>query len=167
MKTTYSILIIIILAVGIFFLARGAQKDSPQQIDTNTMSEQNNQEQTNSNDNVEAQSMDQLMMTTVKEGEGEGAKEGDVVSVNYTGYLADGTKFDSSLDRGVPFQFTLGAGQVIKGWDMGVLGMKVGEVRRLIIPADYAYGSSGVPGAIPADATLAFEVEMLEINPTE
>ena len=97
-------------------------------------------------------------------GTGPAAKAGDRVSVHYTGTLVDGTKFDSSLDRGQPFPFSLGAGQVIKGWDVGVAGMQVGGKRKLIIPGDEAYGRRGHPGVIPPDATLVFEVELLKIN---
>jgi FKBP-type peptidyl-prolyl cis-trans isomerase FkpA len=97
-------------------------------------------------------------------GTGQEAKTGDTVSVNYTGWLADGTKFDSSLDRGQPFQFTLGQGMVIKGWDEGVAGMKVGGKRKLIIPPDLAYGSAGYAGVIPPNATLTFEVDLLSIK---
>ena len=106
----------------------------------------------------------ELKIEVLNEGEGVAAKNGDNVSVHYTGTLEDGTKFDSSLDRGIPFDFDLGASQVIKGWDLGVLGMKVGEKRKLIIPADLAYGDNGIPGAIPPKATLVFEVELLEIK---
>ena len=97
-------------------------------------------------------------------GNGEDAITGNTVSVHYTGWLEDGTKFDSSLDRGQPFEFTLGLGQVIQGWDEGVTGMKVGGKRKLIIPPDLAYGSSGAGGVIPPNATLTFEVELLEIK---
>jgi len=97
-------------------------------------------------------------------GNGDEAKNGDKITVNYVGTLEDGTKFDSSIDRGTPFSFVLGAGQVIKGWDIGVEGMKIGEKRKLTIPPDLAYGSSGVAGAIPPNATLIFEVQLLSIN---
>ncbi|MCC7303796.1 FKBP-type peptidyl-prolyl cis-trans isomerase [bacterium] len=102
--------------------------------------------------------------TTTKEGTGEGAKNGQQVTVHYTGTLENGKKFDSSVDRGTPFTFTLGAGEVIKGWDLGVLGMKVGEKRKLIIPASLGYGSTGAGGVIPPNATLIFEVELISFK---
>jgi FKBP-type peptidyl-prolyl cis-trans isomerase len=97
-------------------------------------------------------------------GEGEQAEKGQTVVVHYTGWLENGTKFDSSLDRNTPFDFSLGAGQVIKGWDEGVAGMQVGGKRKLTIPSGLAYGSRGAGGVIPADATLIFEVELLELR---
>ena len=99
-----------------------------------------------------------LQYIDVKEGNGEAAKAGEMAKVHYTGWLVDGTKFDSSLDRGQPFAFQLGAGQVIRGWDEGVAGMKPGGVRKLIIPFDLAYGLGGRPPVIPPSATLIFEV---------
>lgn len=104
--------------------------------------------------------------TTV--GTGAEAKSGQTVSVHYTGWLyennAKGKKFDSSVDRGQPFQFALGAGMVIKGWDEGVAGMKVGGKRMLIIPSDLGYGARGAGGVIPPNATLVFDVELLDVK---
>lgn len=108
--------------------------------------------------------VDELQIEDLSEGEGEAAAKGDTLSVHYTGTLMDGTKFDSSLDRGEPFEFVLGQGYVIQGWDEGMLGMKIGGKRKLTIPSDMAYGDNGVPGAIPGGATLVFEVELLEIK---
>lgn len=96
-------------------------------------------------------------------GDGTEATKGTLVSVHYTGTLEDGTQFDSSRGRG-PFEFALGGGMVIAGWDEGVQGMKVGGVRKLIIPSDLAYGPSGIAGVIPGGATLHFEVELLAVQ---
>jgi len=98
-------------------------------------------------------------------GTGASPAAGDRVEVHYTGWLEDGKKFDSSLDRGQPFVFPLGAGRVIRGWDEGVASMKVGGRRRLIIPPDLGYGDRGAGRVIPPGATLVFEVELLRLNP--
>jgi FKBP-type peptidyl-prolyl cis-trans isomerase FkpA len=105
-----------------------------------------------------------LTIEDVTVGEGATASPGQKVTVHYTGWLTDGQKFDSSKDRDDPFQFALGAGRVIKGWDEGVQGMKVGGTRKLIIPATLAYGKRGAGGVIPPDATLVFEVELLDVE---
>jgi FKBP-type peptidyl-prolyl cis-trans isomerase len=106
----------------------------------------------------------ELLKEIIIEGTGEEAKAGDTVHVHYTGMLTNGSKFDSSVDRGTPFSFPLGAGMVIKGWDQGVAGMKVGEKAKLTIPAGLGYGASGYPPVIPPNATLVFEVELLGID---
>jgi FKBP-type peptidyl-prolyl cis-trans isomerase len=105
-----------------------------------------------------------LKIEDVKVGTGAEAKKGDLVTVNYTGYLTDGTKFDSSLDSGQPFKFTIGNGEVIAGWDQGFAGMKVGGKRKLTIPPELGYGAQGAGGVIPPNATLVFDVELLAVN---
>ncbi len=153
MKKILIILLVLILFVVIIIWSQNNKinKDMDSIID-------NNDEQVSQIENNE------LKVEILNEGQGQAAKNGDNVFVHYIGTLEDGTKFDSSLDRGVPFVFDLGAGQVIKGWDLGVLGMKIGEKRKLIIPSILAYGENGIPGAIPPNATLIFEVELLEIK---
>ena len=107
---------------------------------------------------------DGLQYWDLKTGTGDTAKSGQAVTVHYTGWLTDGKKFDSSVDRGQPFQFHLGAGQVIKGWDEGVAGMKLGGKRQLRIPPELGYGSRGTGGVIPPNATLIFDVELLGVK---
>ncbi len=108
--------------------------------------------------------MGELQIETLKPGDGTEAKSGNNVTVHYVGTLTDGKKFDSSRDRGRGFSFTLGQGMVIKGWDQGVAGMKIGEVRKLTIPPDLAYGAAGRPPVIPPSSTLVFEVELLSVG---
>ncbi|HEU0219180.1 MAG TPA: FKBP-type peptidyl-prolyl cis-trans isomerase [Gallionella sp.] len=119
----------------------------------------------------EKRTMTELIKTDIKLGEGAQANAGHEVSVHYTGWLYDeaaadhkGNKFDSSRDRGMPFEFPLGAGHVIKGWDQGVAGMKVGGQRTLVIPAHLGYGTRGAGGVIPPNATLVFDVELLAVR---
>jgi FKBP-type peptidyl-prolyl cis-trans isomerase FkpA len=108
--------------------------------------------------------MTDLVMETLKVGTGGEAKTGERVTVHYVGTLTDGKKFDSSRDRGQGFRFTLGGGEVIQGWDRGVAGMRVGELRKLTIPPHMGYGARGFPPVIPPDATLVFEVELLSVG---
>ena len=105
-----------------------------------------------------------LLIEELTVGNGTEATKGKMVSVHYTGWLTDGKKFDSSLDRNDPFQFQLGAGYVIQGWDQGVQGMKIGGKRKLTIPSHLGYGARGAGGAIPPNATLVFEVELLGVR---
>lgn len=106
----------------------------------------------------------ELMIKDIVVGSGPEVKSGDTVDVHYTGTFLDGRKFDSSLDRGQPFSFTVGAGSVIKGWDQGLVGMKTGGKRQLIIPSELAYGEVGAPGAIPPNTPLVFEIQLVAIK---
>jgi len=105
-----------------------------------------------------------LIIEEIIIGQGAAAQAGQTVTVHYTGWLTDGEKFDSSKDRDDPFQFSLGAGRVIKGWDEGVLGMQIGGTRKLTIPPALGYGARGAGGVIPPNATLVFEVELISID---
>ena len=113
---------------------------------------------------IDTQDLKELKIVDVKVGTGAVATPGELVRVHYTGWLEDGTKFDSSVDRNQPFEFPLGAGYVIQGWDKGVDGMRVGGIRRLSIPAQYGYGSRGAGDVIPPNATLIFEVQLLGVK---
>ncbi len=105
-----------------------------------------------------------LKIEDLEQGDGAEAISGNKVTVHYTGWLTDGTKFDSSKDRNDPFSFPLGGGRVIRGWDEGVAGMKIGGTRRLTIPPQLGYGAAGAGGVIPPNATLLFEVELLAVD---
>lgn len=149
----FIIILLIIIAVAVYFLTIKNMPSTPEQNQ-----QIQNQQASNS---YEIQGM---KIEILKEGTGEAAKSGDKATVNYVGTLQDGTKFDSSIDRNEPFPFNLGENKVIQGWELGVLGMKVGEKRKLTIPPELAYGNQAVGGVIPANSTLIFEVELLGIN---
>lgn len=147
---------LIVVAVGMWL----ALTKYPADNNLSALSADKNQEQQNSN-NFEIQGM---KIEILKSGEGDVAKPGDIVTVNYVGTLENGTKFDSSIDRGQPFQFVLGTNSVIQGWELGVRGMKAGEKRKLTIPPELAYGESGAGGVIPPNAILIFEVDLISID---
>ena len=178
MQKRIFILVAIIVAVILVFVL--LQKDISAPADKNQISIQSEKSETtadksaekNPNQSSQAQKINnndnnkpmQLEIETTKEGTGERqVKTGDTISVHYTGKLTDGTKFDSSVDRGVPFEFTVGEGMVIQGWEQGFLGAKVGEKRTLTIPAEMGYGPRAV-GSIPANSTLIFDVELMAIK---
>jgi len=147
------VVILIVVIIGIYFYMQNQQPKEKPATPNPTNS------QVSASYDIQGMTVDIL-----KQGTGEGAKVGDNIVVNYVGTLTDGTKFDSSIDRNQPFPYTLGQGQVIKGWELGLLGMKVGEKRKLTIPPELAYGPNGRPPVIPANATLIFEIDMLSIN---
>lgn len=151
-KTALIIVILLIIAFAVFLLVKPRDIMAP---DDGKNTEQNSSQ---------IQKMDEVKIEVLQEGTGEVSKTGDTLTVHYVGTLENGTKFDSSVDRGTPFSFTLGQNRVIQGWEIGMLNMKVGEKRRLTIPSSLGYGSSGAGGVIPPNATLIFEVELLKIN---
>lgn len=161
----------ILIVVALVLVAGGVAlyKMEPQQIkqEQQTTESQQGEQQIQNQQPINTISMqtlaDGLQIGDIIVGTGDEAVAGRAVTVHYTGTLTDGTKFDSSLDRGEPFSFQLGAGMVIKGWDEGVVGMKVGGKRKLIIPAELAYGSRAI-GTIPPNSTLVFEVELLGVK---
>ena len=141
-----NIILIIIFIISMYFVV---------QLFSKTEQEQNIENLTQ---------MQNVNIEILKEGEGEFSKTGDTLVVHYVGTLENGDKFDSSLDRGEPFEFTLGDHSVIEGWEQGMLQMQVGEKRKIFIPYELAYGENGYPGVIPEKANLIFEVELLEIK---
>lgn len=165
------IIAVLIILVVLFVISAFEEKDENVKTITTETTETSEtaDEVTNVEDNLtQEQTMDTqndngLKIEVITGGTGAVAENGQTVSVHYTGVFEDGTKFDSSVDRGVPFEFVLGAGMVIKGWDQGVLGMKVGEKRKLTIPSDLAYGPNDY-GPIPGGSTLIFDVELLGVK---
>jgi FKBP-type peptidyl-prolyl cis-trans isomerase len=144
-------LIILVGLVGYYFM----KKNNP---------EVQNSSLTTPSPSVSISAVEELKIEDITVGTGAEAVSGKKITVNYSGTLTNGTKFDSSYDRGTPFSFTLGAGQVIQGWDKGFAGMKIGGKRRLTIPSSMGYGATGAGGVIPPNATLIFEVELLKVE---
>ncbi len=161
-KFVFFVVPVFLLSIGLiyFFFKNDSTLDN---LDSRDEQLQEAEEISGSQSNTEDIDFEEFKIETIEEGEGKGVEVGDEVSVHYTGTLKDGTKFDSSYDRGEPFTFTLGIGQVIQGWDQGIVGMKVGEKRRLEIPSELGYGEIG-QGSIPANAGLVFETELVSIN---
>ena len=168
-----AVVLFLILLVGgaIYFAGRSVSPTTVNQVDTQT---QEVVQQPNPNapvteedpitQDISGEEVTELQIEEVTIGTGDEAVAGKKVTVHYTGTLVDGTKFDSSKDRDVPFTFNLGAGEVIQGWDQGVAGMKVGGVRVLTIPSELGYGAAGAGGVIPPNAVLVFEVELLGVE---
>ena len=150
-----SVVSVLILAGGVYYLISN-KNTTPVDNEINLVEEQ---EEMNT-----VQDFDEFTFNTITPGTGAEAVLGNKVSVHYEGTLIDGTKFDSSYDRGTPFEFILGGGEVIQGWEEGVLGMKVGEVRELKIPSSMGYGEYGADSMIPGKAGLIFKIELLEIK---
>lgn len=149
-KIILLIVILLVIALTIFLLMKPKELMAPNDAENRDQASLVNK-------------MDEVKIEVLQEGTGEVSKKGDTLTVNYTGTLTDGTQFDSSVGR-APFSFTLGENRVIQGWEQGMLGMKVGEKRKLTIPSDLGYGPQGYPGVIPGGATLIFEVELMKIN---
>lgn len=154
MKYTYIAVGAIVLALVLLFVFK--DKEQPQ-----TMTQDQNENEPIDSSQATAQT---LLVEDTQVGTGEEAIAGKTITVHYTGTFQDGTKFDSSLDRGEPFSLVLGEGRVIAGWEQGLLGMKVGGKRKLTIPPSLAYGENGIPGAIPPNSTLIFQVELLAVE---
>ncbi len=161
----YIIIAILLLALGaiLYFAVISKSGSTPIKTDVGGKSAPISDKSANSASTVKTME-NGLKIEDIKIGSGTEAKAGNNVTVNYLGTLLNGTKFDSSYDRGQPFSFLLGGRQVIPGWDEGLLGMKVGGKRKLTIPPALAYGERGVPGAIPENSTLVFEVELLGVK---
>jgi peptidylprolyl isomerase len=173
---TLSVVIFIVVVAIIAFISINKKTNAPINSQLNDLGQSQKVEDINVSKNINMQNtpkdntqpLKNVTITIIKEGTGQVAKSGDTVAMNYTGKLVDGTVFDSNVDPKFkhvePFVFTLGVGQVIKGWDVGVEGMKVGEKRNLLILPDYGYGARGAGSAIPPNATLSFDVELVAIK---
>jgi FKBP-type peptidyl-prolyl cis-trans isomerase len=145
--------VLLLSLVAMIFLSDSSMAKSSNKAEENNLSTEST-----------VKDFEELNVEVISEGDGEAVKAGDMISVHYTGTLIDGSKFDSSVDRGTPFEFEIGAGRVIQGWDQGLLGIKVGSKVILSIPSEMGYGAYGSPPAIPGGAGLVFEVEVLEVK---
>lgn len=156
-----AVIVIILAVVGYFvFAPRSKPVYDSSSSSTQNMGQLQNNPQTAS----PATAITELIVEDISVGNGPAVKKGDTISINYLGTLTDGKKFDSSYDRGKPFETQIGMGQVIEGWDVGVIGMQVGGKRKLLIPSAMAYGAQGISGVIPPNAPLIFEVELVAIK---
>lgn len=171
MKYVSIAIVIIFIGLVIGFWIKKAPKEEPvvpaqeeQKLEEQAQKPQKPEEPKKEENINKIKTIQGMKIETTKEGTGAEITNGKTAVVHYTGKLTDGKVFDSSVTRGTPFEFPLGAGMVIKGWELGVLGMKVGEKRVLTIPADLGYGERGAGGVIPPNATLIFEVELLAIK---
>ncbi|MBX4206154.1 FKBP-type peptidyl-prolyl cis-trans isomerase [Candidatus Microgenomates bacterium] len=159
----FIVVLVVVLGAG-FLLLNPKVKDKTDITSTPTSVITSASPISSSTPNPSDVNITKMKIDDIKIGTGAEAVDGKKITVHYTGTLTNGTKFDSSLDRGVPFSFTLGAGEVIQGWDEGVKGMKIGGKRKLTIPAAMGYGAQGAPPVIPPNATLIFDVELLKVE---
>lgn len=160
MKKIFIIIIVVILLIlvvaGVYFAVQSFKDNSKKKF----IKEKDNKNK----QSLSSYEIQGMKIEILEQGTGEGAKVGDNILVDYVGTLEDGSQFDSSISRNQPFPYTLGQNRVIQGWELGLLGMKVGEKRKLTIPPELAYGEQGRPPVIPESATLIFEIDMLKIN---
>jgi len=166
---TLSTIIILAIILGLGYLYYNISVDSKINTNNNTNDTSLQKQDSNSYNNTYEKNMNNNTIEGLKTedliiGNGKEAVSGKLVSVNYVGTLLNGKKFDSSYDRNQSFDFALGGGQVIKGWDLGIIGMRVGGKRKLTISPELAYGEREIPGLIPANSTLVFEVELLDVK---
>lgn len=159
-KKVLAAIVLILVVVGAFLVLKNNETEKMSNNPVN--SEPKTEAVASSSGQIVTESG--LKIEEIKVGEGKEVKPGDTVTIHYAGTLENGKKFDSSYDRNEPFQTQIGVGQVIEGWDEGVVGMKVGGKRKLTIPSDLAYGERGAGGVIPPNATLIFELELLDVK---
>lgn len=164
-KILITLIAIVAVVLGVsFFKGRPVNAPTTKSENKQAVAEERKTAEVSNNQTNNKKAME-LEIKTTQEGAGEQVvKSGDTISVHYTGKLVDGTKFDSSVDRGTPFEFQIGQGMVIQGWEKGLLGMKIGEKRTLTIPSEMGYGSRGAGAVIPPNATLVFDVELIGIK---